>query len=204
LPRRPAASPLAAPPADAETLRDFPTALLAPGTEIHRIHSAALGAWYFSGEDTWRFNPCGVPGLGACYLAERAVTGLLESYKGVTVVAEQDVADKSHFTAALEAELKLADCCASSALRFGINAEIHSTTNYELTQAWAAAFATAGFAGVRYFCRSDPAMDLVGYALFDAVGESPPGRWPAGHDRPIDEAFLREAEDYGLRIRPTP
>lgn len=198
------ASYLAAPPADADALRGFPQAQLSAGTEIHRIHSAALGAWYFSGEETWRFNPRGVPGHGACYFAERAVAGLLESYKGVTVVAEQDVAAKAHFTVALEAEVKLADCCAAAALGFGINAEIHSTTNYELTQAWATAFAVAGFAGVRYFCRSDPAMDLIGYALFDAAGEAAPGRWPTGRDQPIGEALLREAEDHGLRIRPTP
>jgi ribosomal protein S18 acetylase RimI-like enzyme len=204
LPRRSAASYLAAPPPDAAELRGFPRALLAPGTEIHRIHSTALGAWYFSGEETWRFNPCGIPGLGACYFAERAVAGLLESYKGATVVAEQDVAAKAHFTATLEAELKLADCCAATALRFGLNAEIHSTTDYELTQPWATAFSAAGFAGMRYFCRSDPSMALVGYAILDAAGEAPPDRWPTGHDRPIGEALVREAEGYGLRIRPTP
>jgi hypothetical protein len=47
-------------------------------------------------------------------------------------------------------------------------------------------------------------MDLVGFALFDTAGESAPGRWPAGLDRPIGEPVLREAETYGLRIRPTP
>jgi hypothetical protein len=178
--------------------------MLSPGTEIHRIHSAALDAWYFNAENTWRFTPSGVAGLGACYVAERAIADLLESYKGVTVVAEQDVASKAHFTAVLEAELKLADCCAVGPLGFGINAEIHSTTNYALTQAWATAFALAGFAGVRYLCRSDPAMDLVGYALFDRAGKSAAGLWPAGHDQPIGEPLLREAEEYGLRIRPTP
>ena len=178
--------------------------MLSPGTEIHRIHSAALSAWYFNAEDTWRFTPSGVVGLGACYFAERAIAGLLESYKGVTVVAEQDVARKAHFTARLETELRLANCCATAALGFGINAEIHSTTNYALTQAWATAFALAGFAGLRYLCRSDPAMDLVGYALFDRAGKSAVGRWPTGRDQPIGEELLREAEDYGLRIRPTP
>jgi hypothetical protein len=204
LPRRSAASHLATPPADTDTLKAFPQVVLAPGTEIHRIHSATLGAWHFSGEDTWRFTPLGVAGLGACYFAERAVAGLLESSKGVTVVAEQDIAAKAHFTAVLETELRLADCCATAVLGFGVNAEIHSTTDYGLTQAWATAFAGAGFAGVRYFCRSDPAMSLVGYALFDAIGEAAPGRWPAGGDRPIGDVLLREAEDYGLRVRPTP
>jgi hypothetical protein len=204
LPPRRAPSFLSAPPQDLEELEDFPEFVLRAGTEVHRIHSADLGAWYFNSEDTWRFNPCSVAGLGACYLAERPVAGLLEIYKGVTVVDEQDIAGKTHFTAALEADVRLADCCVPAAGEFGVNGEIHTTTDYDVTQAWAAALAQAGFAGVRYFCRSDPAMSLIGYAFFDAAGEAPPGRWPAGHDAPISEDILREAEDYGLRVRPTP
>jgi hypothetical protein len=204
LPRSPAASYLAEPPADVEQLRDFPDSVLHRGIEVHRIHSAAYGAWYFNADDTWRFNPCGVPGLGACYLAERPVAGLLAIYKGVTVVAEEDVAGKAHFTAVLEADLRLANCCVGAARAFGLNGEIHGTTDYGLTQAWATALAQAGFAGVRYFCRSDPAMELVGYAVFDAVGEAPTGRWPAGMDQAVGEDILSEAEEYGLRVRPTP
>jgi hypothetical protein len=197
-------SHLASPPRDLNDLRDFPYATLQAGTELHRIHSAALGAWYFNFEDTWRFNPCTVPDLGACYLAERPVTGLLESYQGVTVVGEEDIATKAHFTVVLENDLRLADCCDSAARAFGVSGEIHTTTDYAIAQAWAAAFAQAGFAGVRYFCRSDPAMGLIGYAIFDNAGEAPVGRWPVGRDLPVGEDILREAESYGLRVRPTP
>ena len=192
------------PPQDVGELEDFPVFVLRAGSEVHRIHSADLGAWYFNAQDTWRFNPCSVAGLGACYLAERPVAGLLETYQGVTVVDEQDVAGKAHFTAMLEADVRLADCCVPAAGEFGVNGEIHTTTDYDLTQAWAASFAQAGFAGLRYVCRADPAMSLIGYAFFDAAGEAPPGRWPAGRDAPISEDILREAEDYGLRVRPTP
>jgi RES domain len=201
LPHKRARSDLAHPPDD---LRAFPSATLRAGSELHRIHSAAMRPWYFNAEDTWRFNPCAAPGLGACYLAERPVAGLLEIYKGLTVVAEQDVATKRHFSAALRDELRLADLCAPAAHAFGVNGEVHTTTDYALTQAWAAALAQAGFAGVRYLCRSDPGMRLVGYALFDRAGEAPAGRWPEGHDRAIGEDVLREAEEYGLRVRPTP
>jgi hypothetical protein len=171
---------------------------------VHRIHLATFEAWYFNAEDTWRFSPRAIDDLGACYLAERPVAGLLETFKGMTVVDEQDLACRAHFSATLTATLRLADCCAPAAGEFGVNGEIHSTTDYTTTQSWAAAFAAAGFAGVRYFCRSDPAMSLVGYALFDAIGEAPPGRWPVGRDAPIGDEILREAEDYGLRVRPTP
>ena len=204
MPPRLAGSFLSAPAQGVQELRDFPEVVLRSGTEVHRIHSAAFGAWHFNAEDTWRFNPCAVEGLGACYLAERPVAGLLEIYKGVPVVDEQDVAGKAHFTAALEADVRLADCCVPAAREFGVNGEIHTTTNYDLTQAWAAALAQTGFTGIRYLCRTDPAMSLVGYAFFDAAGEAPAGRWPAGRDAPIGEDILREAEDYGLRVRPTP
>jgi hypothetical protein len=185
-------------------LENFPERVLHSGTEVHRIHAAELGAWYFEAQDTWRFNPCSVAGLGACYLAERPVAGLLEAYKGVTVVDEQDVAGKAHFTASLDVEVRLADCCVPAAGEFGVNGEIHTTTDYVVTQAWASALAHAGFAGVCYFCRSDPAMSLVGYAFFGDAGEAPLGRWPVGLDKAISENILREAEDYGLRVRPTP
>ncbi len=177
--------------------------MLRSGTEIHRIHSAGLGAWFFNAEDTWRFNPCSIVGLGACYLAERPVAGLLESFKGVAVVDEQDVAGKAHFTVTLEAEIRLADCCLPAAGEFGVNGEIHTTTDYDMTQAWAGALAQAGFAGVRYFCRSDPAMSLIGYAFFDTAGEASPGRWPKGRDASISEEILEEAEVYGLYVRST-
>ena len=144
------------------------------------------------------------------------MAGLLENFKGVSVVDEQDIARKAHFTVRLEAEIHLADCCVPAAGDFGVNGEIHTTTNYSVTQAWAAALAQAGFAGVRYFCRSDPAMSLIADAaqrgghrllhdaFFDTIGEAPPGRWPAGRDTAISEKILEEAEAYGLRVRPTP
>jgi hypothetical protein len=204
LPPKRAPSFLSKPPQNVEELEDFPGLVLPAGAEVHRIHSAELGAWYFNAQDTWRFNPCSVAGLGTCYLAERPVASLLEIYQGVAVVDERDIAGKAHFTATLQADIRLADCCVPAAGEFGVNGEMHTTIDYDLTQGWAAALARAGFAGLRYFCRSDPAMSLVGYAFFDAAGEALPGRWPEGRDTPIGESILREAEDYGLRVRPTP
>jgi hypothetical protein len=203
LPPRQAPSFLASPPQDAGELANFPELVLGAGAEVHRIHSADLGAWYFNAENTWRFNPCSIAGLGACYLAEHPVAGLLENFKGVSVVDEQDIAAKAHFTVTLEAEIRLADCCVPAAGDFGVNGEIHTTTDYAMTQAWAAVLAQAGFAGVRYLCRSDSGMSLIGYAFFDRAGEASRGRWPAGRDTAISEDILEEAEAYGLRVRST-
>ncbi len=203
-PSRRARSYLERPPSDPNDLAGFPAKVLRAGTRLHRVHSAVLGAWYFNPDATWRFNPTGSLSRGACYFAERPVAGLLESYKGFRMVDEKDVATKAHFIVELEEDLRLADCCAMAAGDFGVNGEIHTTTDYDLTQEWASSLDDAGFAGIRYYCRSDPSLRLVGFALFDAAGAAPAGGWPAGSDRPVSDAVIAEAEGYGLRIRPTP
>ncbi len=48
----------------------------------------------------------------------------------------------------------------------GLTAEIHSTSDYNLTQGWALALQEAGYAGIRYKARHDPRGELVSIALF--------------------------------------
>lgn len=55
----------------------------------------------------------------------------------------------------------------------GHTAEIHSTTDYNLTQGWAVALQEAGYDGIRYKARHDPRGQLVSIALF---GSSKPPR----------------------------
>jgi hypothetical protein len=178
--------------------------VLQRGSELHRIHRAELSPWFFNGGPLWRFNPCKTRGLGACYLGETPVAGLLETFKGMRVVDEAELHARAHFSAILDRQLSLADCCASAAAGFGINGEIHTTPDYDRSQQWASALAQVGFAGIRYLCRSDPGMRLVGYALFDVAGQAPPGRWPVGTDQAIAEDTVREAEQYGLQFSPAP
>lgn len=51
----------------------------------------------------------------------------------------------------------------------GLTAEIHSTTDYNLTQDWALALQEAGYAGIRYKARHDPRGQLVSIALFGSA-----------------------------------
>jgi len=204
LPASSARSLLRPPPDDPGELTGFPQHLLGKGSELHRIHRAELNPWFFSSGPLWRFNPCEIRGLGACYLGEKPVTGVLETFKGIQVVDEAELRVRAHFSARLDRQLRLADCCAPAAARFGVNGEIHTTPDYERPQEWASALARAGFAGIRYLCRSDPGMQLIGYALFDDAGQAPPNRWPDGTDQPITDDTVREAERYGLRISPAP
>jgi hypothetical protein len=55
-------------------------------------------------------------------------------------------------------------------LAFGVTAEVHTSSDRSLTQEWAAAFAAAGFDGVRSFVRHDPGQRRIGIAIFGRVG----------------------------------
>jgi hypothetical protein len=54
----------------------------------------------------------------------------------------------------------------------GLTAEIHSTSDYNLTQSWALALHEAGYDGIRYKARHDPHGQLVSIALFGS--DKPP------------------------------
>lgn len=104
----------------------------------------------------------------------------------------------------MDRDLRLAYLDHKHAAKMNVNGEIHTTTDYDKTQRWSAALRQAGFDGLRYRCRSDPSVNLVGFALFDDQGPAAPGRWPDGDDRDISHGLLAEAAEYGLTILPTP
>jgi hypothetical protein len=196
-----AASYLGDPPSD---VRQFPRYRLRAGTTIYRIHREEFGPWWFSDDGRGRFDLVLLPGQGTCYLAQRAVGGLLEAFKGMRMVSEEDMAARRECAIVLSRDLLLANCCVAAAGKFGVNAEIHTTEVYGKTQAWAAALRRAGFDGIRYFLRSDPSLKLIGYAIFDVAGEPPAHRWPHGRSADISESALAEAAKYGVRVAPTP
>jgi len=197
---------LGQPPSDHRELADFPAFTLKAGAILHRVHREAFGAWFFSDDRDCRFTPLGVPGQGACCLAEQPVGALLEALRGErsVMVAEDDVRRRRLFTVELVRNLRLAHLDHPNAGKKGVNAEIHTTTDYDKTQGWAAALRRAGFDGLRYLCRSDPSLKQVGLALFDDQGAPALGRWPDGDDAEISDALIAEAAEYGLRILPTP
>ena len=94
-------------------------------------------------------------------------------------------------------DVRLADCSAGLARSFGLTAEIHSSPAYAVTQAWAAAFAAAGFDGIHYLLRHDPGQSLSGVALFGPAGPQP---WPHAAD-PIGPDLIAEVNQrFGLRV----
>ena len=95
--------------------------------------------------------------------------------------------------------LSIADCTAEHARAWGITAEIHSSPDYAKTQDWATAFARAGFDGICYFLRHDPAQRLTGIALFGPAGS--PSGFPSGATEAIGTDLIQAVADrFGIQV----
>lgn len=139
--------------------------------------------------------------MGTCYLAEQAAGAFIEAFQepGVLIPAGY-IRERRISVLSVPHEIALADCTTSQARGFGVTGEIHSTVARQTTQAWARAFARAGFGGVRFYLRHDPAQQQVGFALFGPGGEA---AWPVLSTDEIGADLVRDVEDrFGIRVEP--
>lgn len=186
------------------TLARFPRRTLRGDVELYRIHRRERGPWWFSSDGAGRFDPVGT-GVGACYLAARPLGAWVEVFRKEMQLSERAVGDRALFTVALGTDLRLADLTSRRALQFGVTASLGAAEDYTGSHRFAARALEAGFAGVRYFVRHDPAQKLYGVALFGDPGESAGPATASGADAPVSQALVDEAQArFGYRIVPTP
>lgn len=140
--------------------------------------------------------------LGSCYFPEEPEGCFLEVFKAFTeVIPREELEARLMLDFQLPRDISVADCTSQQARAWGITAEIHSTPRYEQTQAWADAFAQAGFEGVRYLLRHDPAQRLAGVVLFGPAGSSP--ELPSDPGEPIGTAVIEEVRRrFGIDVGP--
>jgi hypothetical protein len=125
----------------------------------------------------------------------------LEVFRFWTLVPEAELVARRLVLLDLPPVL-LADCSSGRCREFGLTGEIHSTPDYGVTQAWATAFAAAGFNGIRYLLRHDPGQSLTGTAFFGPAGAADR---PFRPGEPIGSEVTEEAERrFGVRVVPTP
>jgi hypothetical protein len=180
----------------------FPRRTLRADRPIHRIHRAARNPWWFSADGQGRFDPVGT-GMGAAYFAERPLGAWVEVFRKQMLLAEAEITERALFTVALGRDAHLADLTSRRALAFGVTASLGADQDYGASHAFAAGALAAGFDGVRYLVRHDPAQKLYGIALFgepEAAGER-----PGGTDDPIPNTLIVEAQGaFGYRVVPSP
>jgi RES domain-containing protein len=186
------------------TLAGFPRRTLRGDVALYRIHHRERGPWWFSSDGAGRFDPIGT-GLGACYLAAEPLGAWVEVFRQQMQLSERAVSDRAFLTVTLGTNVRLADLTSRRALQFGVTASLGADEDYTGSHQFATRAVEAGFAGVRYFLRHDPAQKLYGIALFgDPAGTAGPAE-ATGADAPIPQTLVDEAQArFGYRIVPTP
>jgi hypothetical protein len=192
------------------TLQRFPQRTLRADREIYRIHRfqrlSGSSGWWFSFDGAGRFDPVGT-GKGSCYFAERPLGAWVEVYRRRMLLAEAAVLDRWLMSVRVGRDLRLADLTSRRALEFGVTASLGANERYDASQAFAADALGAGFAGIRYLVRHDPAQKLYGIALFGEAGEQPANDRAEASilDYPIPDELIAEARRrFGYRVVPRP
>lgn len=154
---------LSAPPDD---LPELPSTKL--GTEpLWRIHAADVAPWFFDLGPDGRFN---LADSGTCYLAEETIGAFVEKFGRLLRpggVLSEPLVDAQRLSRLRPPKANVVDLTDPTVLGLiGLTAEVHSTSDYNLTQGWALALREAGYDGIRYKARHDPRGQLVSVALF--------------------------------------
>jgi RES domain-containing protein len=188
-------------------LTGFPRRTLRGDRTLHRIHRTASGPWWFSSTGSGRFDPVGT-GSGACYVAEAPLGAWVEVFRKRMLLAEAEVRQRSLLSVQLGRDVRLANLTSRRALAFGVTASLGADEHYDESQAFAVSAVHAGFGGIRYLLRHDPAQHLYGVALFGDAGSpatTDRATWPADAASPIPDALVAEARQrFGYRVLPVP
>lgn len=159
-------------PAPPDELPELPSRKLG-ANPLWRIHAADVAPWFFDVGPDGRFN---LAESGTCYLAEEPIGAFVEKFGRLLRpggVVPEPLVDAQRLSRLRPPKANVVDLTDSKILGLiGLTAEIHSTSDYNLTQGWALAFQEAGYAGIRYKARHDPRGQLTSIALFGS--DKPP------------------------------
>jgi hypothetical protein len=153
-------------PAPPDDLPELPTTKL--GTKaLWRIDAANVNPWFFDVRPDGRFN---LAESGTCYLAEQPIGAFVEKFGRLLRpggAIPEPLVDTQRLSKLRPPKASVVDLTDPTVLGLiGLTAEIHSTTDYDLTRDWALALQEAGYAGIRYKARHDPRGQLASIALF--------------------------------------
>lgn len=183
----------------------FPTWIMTPGSLLFRIHQRTYNPAWFNSDGTWRFDPS--PShrnrFGSCYLGIEPLASYVEVFGRFRAVPkmELDLRVISQFD--VQRDLKFADLTHRTVLGdFGVTADYSTGPDYGPAQELAANLYDAGFDGIRYRVRHDPAMILEGIALFGEPGETP-DRLPPPKTDPIPAALINAGYEFRIQVIPS-
>ena len=127
-----------------EELPELPTMPIG-GERLWRIHRGDRDPLAPSSGNSGRFN---LRERGVLYSATTQLAAFIEVFGRLAVVDQAEIG-KFRLSELQPVDLQVVDLTSRSLLgRAGITDEIHTTTDYGLTQAWAEAIASAGSDGI--------------------------------------------------------
>ncbi|MEZ5341112.1 MAG: RES domain-containing protein [Acidimicrobiales bacterium] len=195
------------PPAD---LSGFPSRVLPANTAVFRLHHRDLGPFWFSSTaaDADQGNRFDLPlPDGASYWALQPAVALLETLarRPVTIIPSE-LLDRYQLTQAhLPHDLgPVANLPVKAARRFGLTAELFTTTDRRLTRAWAKALAAAGFVAVLGLARHDVTGRNRTTTLWGKGGEHPPYGWSWTTTSIPTSQAVSALSPWGIRVVPIP
>lgn len=146
----------------------------ATGLTLYRLcGSSYTSPWYFSNDDSGRFNL--VSGReGTCYWGTTLSGSILEvlgpELAAVGVLSARWFEEKCVWSAELTSDIRIADLANIGARQFGVTLELFTITPYVLPQRWASEIRECGWEGIRYLLRHEPSGASKGIALFGPRG----------------------------------
>jgi hypothetical protein len=187
----------------------FPAVIVRANAPLVRIHHNLRDPEYFSADSSGRFDPPvgSTAGFGTCYLSTHPLGAFLETFGRIRPVLQRHVDERVLTQVFLVSDTRIADMTNPSILgMYGLTAEIGiggDEHTYEITQRWAEALFAAGFGGVRYAARHDPALHARSVAVFGKPGVQPTQvlAGPATHIP--EELVERAADEYAIEVLPS-
>lgn len=185
-------------PAPPDDLPELPSTKLGV-KPLWRIH-AGVAPWFFDTGPDGRFN---LAESGTCYLAEEPIGAFVEKFGRLLRpggVIPEPLVDAQRLSRLRPPKANVVDLTDPTVLGLiGLTAEIHSISDYNLTQGWAFVLHGAGYDGIRYKARHDPRGELVSIALFGS--DKPPRSAAKTTTIPVD--LIHEASaTFAITVLP--
>lgn len=184
---------------------DFPTRAIDTTTPLFRIHQGHLHPAWFNTNGSWRFDPLPThrDRFGVCYLGLEPLTSYVEVFGRIRAVPQAEVDRRRLSELSVARSVDLADLTNRTVLgNFGITATHSTGADYLPAQELASHLFDAGFDGVLYRVRHDPAMTLDAVALFGEPGESP-DRFGAVKTGSIPDGLVNTGRQFRIEVLPS-
>lgn len=179
----------------------FPELVLHPERVLYRVHRNQNDPVHFCSDGSGRFDLTAVDGTGTCYMSPSPIGAYIETFGRLGTITVSDIAERCLTELALTRPIRLADTTDRSVLgSYGITGDISAGTVYRPSQQAAAQLYAAGFDGVYYTARHDPAFQERSVAVFGGAGDTKLFV-SASYDIP-DELLRQGVREFHLAVLP--